>query len=65
MKFIIVSTQYCKQCRRKVSLGETKLGREQLSADCERIFLCCPDCGTEIEDEVVPESHLTKNKEQE
>ena len=53
MKFIIVSTQYCKQCRRKVSLDETKLGREQLSADCERIFLCCPDCGAEIEDEVV------------
>ena len=65
MKFIIVSTQYCKQCGRKVSLDKTKLGREQLSSDCERIFLCCPDCGNEIENDVVPESHLTKPKEQE
>lgn len=55
MKFIVVSTQYCKQCQKKVRPKDAKLGREQLSADCERIFFCCPDCGTEIEDEVVPE----------
>lgn len=54
MKHVIISTQFCKICNRDVKVIDAILGREAISAGCERIFHCCPYCHTEIEDTVVP-----------
>lgn len=41
-------SNYCLVCKKVYKLQDKKLGREQIAGG-ERIFLVCPDCGTEFE----------------
>lgn len=52
---IIASSKHCEKCNKDFEFGEMTLGRENKGRGKERVFLCCPICGTEIKNVLLKE----------
>ena len=56
---VIVSSKHCDKCNKDFKFGEMKYGKEPIRGG-ERILLCCPICGEEIPNIIVPKEEAWK-----